>query len=402
MQLHNDQTADASDGSRVAVRHSESADETVVAVVVDMDDFVVNSHGRGASWADAQLAVVADIVDRCVTAYGAEARRHVPPDEWVVTFAGGDGSVLHERAMSCARELTAEVRDATELTTSVGVSPPYSGPQPRVEAERQAHAAIAAKLVGHGDCVLDGEPADTTPTSPPRIDRELARCVKAGDRDTAARLLRDWIDRCAALPGVSAPQLQEWVIGQLLFVMDLACGRRTAVGSADWIDKQAGVQLADLLKITEIHDRSYLRMWVSEALAQMLTEPDKPIRPGELLLRTAEEYINANLTDPTLTLGKLAREISVSPHHLAHLFRSERDTTFLALLTGLRIQAARRLLDTSDVTVEHVARMTGYPNARRFRETFKREVGCTPTEYRSIPENGAPAHPDASRHVRAS
>lgn len=378
MQVPKDQTAEASADALPA-----ADDESVVAIVVDMDDFVVSSNRHAAGWAEAQLAEVADIVGRLVAEFGAEAHRHVPPDEWVLTFTGDDGAALHDHALSCARVLTAEVRAATELTTSVGVSPPCSGTQSQAQAERLAHAAIAAKLVGHGDCVLDGEPAAANLTSPPRIDRELARCVKAGDRATAARLLRDWIDRCAALPGVTAPQLQEWVIGQMLYVMDLASSRRTAVGSADWIDKQSGIQLADLLRITEIHDRSYLRMWVSEALAQMLTEPDEPIRPGEILLRTAEEYINANLTDPALTLGKLAREISVSPHHLAHLFRSERDTTFLALLTGLRIQAARRLLDTSEVTVEQVARLTGYPNARRFRETFKREVGCTPAEYRS-------------------
>jgi AraC-like DNA-binding protein len=51
-------------------------------------------------------------------------------------------------------------------------------------------------------------------------------------------------------------------------------------------------------------------------------------------------------------------------------------------LTYMRMQHAKRLLETSDDILEIVAAEVGYSNAFVFSRAFKRWVGCAPAEYR--------------------
>ncbi|MFE9645535.1 helix-turn-helix domain-containing protein [Streptomyces sp. NPDC006365] len=44
--------------------------------------------------------------------------------------------------------------------------------------------------------------------------------------------------------------------------------------------------------------------------------------------------------------------------------------------------SARRLLETSDWSVERIAGATGFGTAANFRTGFRREVGVTPAAYR--------------------
>ncbi|HEX8866127.1 MAG TPA: helix-turn-helix domain-containing protein, partial [Lentzea sp.] len=51
-------------------------------------------------------------------------------------------------------------------------------------------------------------------------------------------------------------------------------------------------------------------------------------------------------------------------------------------VTLQRILSARRLLETSDWSVDRIAAVTGFGTGSNFRSVFRREVGTTPTAYR--------------------
>lgn len=361
---------------------SQRDNGTLVAAVVDADDFVVDSRERGSDWATKHLSTISAIVARVMHANGGGGWHHVPPDEWVLSFSGPDDVSVRDLALNSARQIQRDVAQDTEITVSVGVSRPQHGPNAPVLAEHLARLALQDKLVHGGDRVIEESDAPPSAALPPRIDRELVRRVQSGDRIGTARLIAEWIDRCAAQPGISPSQLQEWTIGQILFVMDLVAPHRTPSGSSDWLAPRPGLQLSDLLRVTEIHELSYLRLWIGEILDGLVGSADRAAS-GELLLRRAEAYLTENFSDSGLQLDTVAQAISVSPYHLAHLFRRFRDTTFLHHLTGLRMAAARRLLLTTSLPIEAIARATGHTSAKRFRTVFKREVGCTPTAYRN-------------------
>ena len=51
-------------------------------------------------------------------------------------------------------------------------------------------------------------------------------------------------------------------------------------------------------------------------------------------------------------------------------------------LTAQRVLVARRLLETSDWSVERIASASGLGTAANFRISFRRETGTIPSDYR--------------------
>ena len=86
--------------------------------------------------------------------------------------------------------------------------------------------------------------------------------------------------------------------------------------------------------------------------------------------------------DEDLTVGRLAERAQMSPRTFARTFRSETGTTPAAHVEELRVEAARRLLETTDLTVGAIARRVGLKHAETLHRSFARRVGTTPDRYR--------------------
>jgi len=56
--------------------------------------------------------------------------------------------------------------------------------------------------------------------------------------------------------------------------------------------------------------------------------------------------------------------------------------TFTQYLTGLRIEKAKEMLETTDLRSFQIAEAVGYNDAHYFSYMFKRSTGMTPGEYR--------------------
>jgi transcriptional regulator GlxA family with amidase domain len=72
----------------------------------------------------------------------------------------------------------------------------------------------------------------------------------------------------------------------------------------------------------------------------------------------------------------------VSERHLARLFRNETGTTIAQHVEHVRVEEARRLLESADVSLDVVARRCGFGTVETFHRAFKRRTGITPTEHR--------------------
>ena len=110
--------------------------------------------------------------------------------------------------------------------------------------------------------------------------------------------------------------------------------------------------------------------------AQLLAQPARTPALDELL-----GWLPDHL-DGDLAVDSLARRTDMSPRSFARAFRAETGTTPAAYVEGLRIEAARRLLETTDLTVETVAKQIGLHRVETLYRAFRRRVGTTPDRYR--------------------
>jgi transcriptional regulator GlxA family with amidase domain len=83
-----------------------------------------------------------------------------------------------------------------------------------------------------------------------------------------------------------------------------------------------------------------------------------------------------------LDLETIAKHASVSVRTLNRQFREHFGTTPLALLAAMRVDRARRLLESTTLTVDRVAEQSGFGSYASLRLHFLRTVGVSPQKYR--------------------
>jgi two-component system, response regulator YesN len=83
-----------------------------------------------------------------------------------------------------------------------------------------------------------------------------------------------------------------------------------------------------------------------------------------------------------ITLTDVAREAGLSRYYFCRLFHQETGTSFRDYLHDLRITRAKALLADRYVRVTEVASAVGFNDLSHFDRTFRRRVGCSPSEYR--------------------
>ncbi|MEU6994903.1 helix-turn-helix domain-containing protein [Streptomyces sp. NPDC046465] len=122
---------------------------------------------------------------------------------------------------------------------------------------------------------------------------------------------------------------------------------------------------------------------------------DLPVQPDHSVgLSLVCEWALRNLHRP-LTVDQLAVQAGVSRRTLIRRFHSGTGRPPMRWLLDARISRARELLESTDLTVEGVARRCGLGTPANFRTLFKAHVGVVPSVYRatfrSPAASGAPA-----------
>jgi transcriptional regulator GlxA family with amidase domain len=83
-----------------------------------------------------------------------------------------------------------------------------------------------------------------------------------------------------------------------------------------------------------------------------------------------------------LSVDMLARRAAMSPRNFARLFKREIGKTPGMHLEDLRLEAARRLLESTSASLEEVAKFSGFKSAEVLRRVFARRLVTTPGQYR--------------------
>ena len=96
-----------------------------------------------------------------------------------------------------------------------------------------------------------------------------------------------------------------------------------------------------------------------------------------------------------LDLDELARHAGYSRFHFLRAFRAAYGETPRAYLTRRRIERAKDLLRSANLTVTEVCLVVGFSSLGSFSARFAELVGMTPTEYRdtSVRQGGPPPIP---------
>ncbi|SEP86743.1 Transcriptional regulator GlxA family, contains an amidase domain and an AraC-type DNA-binding HTH domain [Lentzea xinjiangensis] len=93
------------------------------------------------------------------------------------------------------------------------------------------------------------------------------------------------------------------------------------------------------------------------------------------------DWARARLDQP-LTIEDLARRAAVSPRTFYRRLHAATGTTPLQWLLDERVARAQALLESTDLSVEKVAALSGIGTANNLRHHFLKQVGVSPSDYR--------------------
>lgn len=109
--------------------------------------------------------------------------------------------------------------------------------------------------------------------------------------------------------------------------------------------------------------------------------PKQADSQGERVIQSITRYLQEHLSGE-LSLSVLAEEFHLNPQYISQMFRSEIGVNFLAYLTNIRIERAKKLLLTTSASIAEVSEQCGYWDYRVFTKVFKKSEGITPSQYR--------------------
>lgn len=94
-----------------------------------------------------------------------------------------------------------------------------------------------------------------------------------------------------------------------------------------------------------------------------------------------DDYIALHYAED-LRIGELAEQVGITSRHLARIMQQSYGCTFRQRLLDIRLYYAREYLTTTQLPVSQIAIRCGFTAECAFSAAFRKNVGCTPTQYR--------------------
>lgn len=134
----------------------------------------------------------------------------------------------------------------------------------------------------------------------------------------------------------------------------------------------------------------YYESKVNEAIAIVLAYEEENVTYGALYvdeekqrLKRIGDYIHSHYCSD-ISLSHLAAMGNMSISKLKYCFKTMYSCTVTEYITNLRLEQAKKLLESGVMSIADIAGAVGYKKVGSLSRMFKRETGILPREYRKI------------------
>lgn len=100
------------------------------------------------------------------------------------------------------------------------------------------------------------------------------------------------------------------------------------------------------------------------------------------IINRVEAYIQAHFRE-NINREDVAAIAYITPNYLSKQFRSKKGMNLREYINQIRVEEAKRLLLTTNLSVSEVAGLAGYENISYFSTVFRKQTGMSPVDWRN-------------------
>jgi two-component system, response regulator YesN len=212
---------------------------------------------------------------------------------------------------------------------------------------------------------------------PIELEHDLLACVRQGNRQSSVEIIGRLADHLLVQPQES-PEVVRTRLTELVALISRAI---IAAGASS--SQTLEVSHRQITALASLHTPEEIREWAAASVSDLVSGI-RPPDSGDTAVDRATRYVREKHRRPDLNLEEVANNVHLSPSHLARLFKAKMGVSYVKYLTSVRMEDAKRLLRTTEMTVGAVATAVGYEDSPYFHRVFRRETGMTPANYRHV------------------
>lgn len=115
----------------------------------------------------------------------------------------------------------------------------------------------------------------------------------------------------------------------------------------------------------------------------ILVTDKKDMDNVEDLVNRIKEYINSHFTED-ISLSDISKKFNFSVPYITKVFKRYSGETFLQYLISLRINEAKRLIESqAETDIKKIGELVGYSDQHYFSRIFRNVTGMSPSEYKT-------------------
>jgi two-component system response regulator YesN len=298
-------------------------------------------------------------------------------DRWIIIL----GSSNKERITKIAEELIANISRYVKLSVTIGIGPVCKAEGLAVSCVASMEALEYKAILG-GNQVLFSEEVNLHPLNDDiqntPIEQEMLSILKTGAllnqeefKPKLIQFIQSWGEH------------KKESIHHLMFEWLLKMERQLKSTNSN-LNVLGNETLKHWKQFSQFDTRDGIVDYCLSVLEQMTIQnhAEQSSQLGHIT-KKALQLIEEKYNNNNLTLSSVAEMVYVNSVWLSHLLKVKTGKTFLEIVTELRMNRAKELLQDVSLKAYEVAERVGYKDTEYFTKQFKKHTGKTPTEFRN-------------------
>ena len=300
----------------------------------------------------------------------------IQPGHYIFFYKVTDQNFYHRDMLSVIRQVQAVWRDFMNLSVSAAVMESVSAEQLEQTLDRAQDFMLLAPLSGKGSIVTEWEQknlANEIATAGKRYERMLTFLYEADEIGFEKEKEKFF--------QILDPMETEEAVEETLRMLALLAMKFREYEEDFFAVFPEEVNYYE--KLGRIKGIRELQLWLGNYFRWQLEYLGNRLNGRQAdVMQRARRFIADNFANPELTLGSVAAYVGFNEKYFTTRFTKEVGTNFRDYLTDIRLNRAKKLMETTDLKMYEISDRVGYNNVEHFSRMFKKHFGISPGDYK--------------------